>query len=121
MKEDGQEQQGEPSGEVAEGVKAESDEPSLKKSRNKPDSDELHMYTDDELSGYRRRDLMADAELLDGMYSIALYLAQVTYLMLAYREIEEREAKPERPQRLSEARRGVLAACSGSRRGHQPA
>lgn len=49
-------------------MKAEGSEPNLKKTRSKPDSLELHTYTDDELSGYRRRELMADAELLDGTY-----------------------------------------------------
>ncbi|KIP03912.1 hypothetical protein PHLGIDRAFT_31603 [Phlebiopsis gigantea 11061_1 CR5-6] len=62
---EGQEQPGEPSEGTVEGVKAEGSEPNLKKTRSKPDSLELHTYTDDELSGYRRRELMADAELLD--------------------------------------------------------
>lgn len=54
-------------------VKPEGEEPSLKKSRPaKQTRHELQIYTDDELSSFSQRELMADSELLDGTYPLLL-------------------------------------------------
>ena len=50
-------------------VKEEPDiEPVRKPRREKVPSSELHIYTAEELSKFNQRDLMADAELLDGQH-----------------------------------------------------
>jgi structural maintenance of chromosome 4 len=50
------------------GVKPEPDEelPAKKKSKDKPPANELHTYGVPELSKFQKRELVADAEYLDG-------------------------------------------------------
>lgn len=73
----------------------------MKKGRPaKPNRHELHMYTDDELASFRKRELMADAELLDGTS-----FPPATNILLTglCRETQKCEAELERPEGLQEA------------------
>lgn len=47
-------------------VKPDPDKPPKGKARARSPSDELHVYSAEELSQFRKRELIADAELLDG-------------------------------------------------------
>lgn len=48
-----------------------------KKSANTP-SHELHIYSAEELAGFKKREMIADAELLDGMCSLSSLLLYLT-------------------------------------------
>lgn len=95
------------------GPKAEPEEPSLKKGPD--DARGLHTYTVTELSSFDQKELLADSELLDGTCSPLIVLLK---LMSLCRETEECQAQPQRPEGLSETRRGVFEACTRSGRGH---
>jgi structural maintenance of chromosome 4 len=64
-------------------VKAEIDEvpvPKAGQARERTPSHELHMYTQEELSRFRKKELVADAELLDGVSRSSFYERSLTTL-----------------------------------------
>jgi len=56
-------------------VKADTDQPApAKKARERTPSYELHIYSVEELSKFKKRERIADSELLDGTISYCLFL-----------------------------------------------
>ena len=53
-------------------VKQEPGEGSKPRDRDKTPAYELHVYSEEELSTFRKRELIADAELLDGKLSFCI-------------------------------------------------
>lgn len=65
----------EPQSKTEEGADGEA--PEVQRRKKRPSSHELHMYTADELAVFKKRELIADEQLLDGRsylsYSMMLY------------------------------------------------
>jgi len=59
-------------------VKQEFGDGTFKKTHSKASSNELQMYSDEELARFKKRELIADAELLDGKSSRCDILGAMT-------------------------------------------
>lgn len=82
-------------------VKPDPDQPEPLKQKAVPKASphELHMYSADELAGFKKREMVADAELLDGKPDSKL---AGCYLINYPRKVEECKTKHERSKGVQE-------------------
>lgn len=95
-----EEENADPNGDA---VKEDPDRPRKGKARARTPSDELHVYSVEELSVFRKRELIADAELLDGNIALPNGIPCADLTLMSSREAQELQARPQRAEGLPEA------------------
>jgi hypothetical protein len=87
--------------------------PGKRKARESTPSNELHIYSVEELSKFKKREMIADAELLDG--ALHIFTSSIVLIIRLLRETQKCQAQSGRVKGISETRRGILETCQRSR------